>query len=59
MKTFRCNQCEAAMINGIFCHETGCPNRKKRYNKTDDVWETMITCRNCGYDFVEGESCCE
>ena len=22
----RCSQCEAACINGVPCHETGCPN---------------------------------
>ena len=21
----RCSQCQAAAINGVFCHETGCP----------------------------------
>ena len=30
----RCSQCEAACINGIPCHETGCPN-------------TMHECRGC------------
>jgi hypothetical protein len=25
----RCDQCVALMINGVFCHETGCPNKKK------------------------------
>lgn len=24
----RCSQCEALVINGIACHETGCPNQK-------------------------------
>lgn len=22
-----CDQCNAVMINGVFCHEHGCPNR--------------------------------
>jgi hypothetical protein len=22
----RCSQCAAAVINGVACHETGCPN---------------------------------
>ena len=22
----RCSQCEALVINGMACHETGCPN---------------------------------
>ena len=24
-----CDQCVAAMINGVYCHETGCPNTRK------------------------------
>lgn len=27
-KPIHCNQCEAARINGAFCHEIGCPNSK-------------------------------
>lgn len=23
-----CSQCEALVINGVACHETGCPNKK-------------------------------
>jgi hypothetical protein len=26
----RCSQCEALVINGLACHETGCPNSKRR-----------------------------
>lgn len=29
----KCNQCAAAMINGVFCHEHGCPNAKKKGKK--------------------------
>ena len=36
---FSCNQCEALMINGVFCHETGCPNIERRYNPTTKEWE--------------------
>jgi hypothetical protein len=25
-----CDQCEAAMINGVFCHETGCPKGRAK-----------------------------
>lgn len=24
-----CDQCNATMINGVFCHESGCPNMAK------------------------------
>lgn len=27
-----CSQCQALIINGVACHETGCPNaREKRH----------------------------
>ncbi len=29
----RCSQCEALVINGMACHETGCPNEKKEAKK--------------------------
>lgn len=25
----RCSQCVALVINGMACHETGCPNEKR------------------------------
>ena len=34
----RCNQCELLVINGVLCHETGCPNTDKIYNKEDKEW---------------------
>jgi hypothetical protein len=34
-KAAGCDQCEAAMINGVFCHETGCPNRKRKFEHED------------------------
>lgn len=33
-----CNQCKALMIQGVFCHETGCPNKGK--TKVDGEWIT-------------------
>jgi hypothetical protein len=33
-----CDQCCAVMINGTFCHETGCPNARKV--KVDGQWRT-------------------
>ncbi len=26
MKIVPCDQCNDAMLNGVYCHETGCPN---------------------------------
>jgi hypothetical protein len=28
-----CDQCQALYINGVFCHELGCPNSKKKKKK--------------------------
>lgn len=25
----RCSQCDATVINGVPCHETGCPNQRR------------------------------
>jgi hypothetical protein len=27
----RCSQCQAAVINGVPCHERGCPNQKRSH----------------------------
>lgn len=35
----KCNQCDSVYINGVFCHEAGCPNQHKVYNAEDDVWQ--------------------
>lgn len=35
----RCSQCEAAVINGIACHERGCPNEPREESDHDeDDW---------------------
>lgn len=47
-----CLDCQAAMINGLFCHETGCPS----------AWKTTTrACRECGTTFVPkrfSQQCC-
>jgi hypothetical protein len=38
----RCEQCEIMYINGVRCHETGCP----------DAWKDETkNCKWCGSDF--------
>lgn len=37
-----CDQCEAAMINGVFCHETGCPNARKEREQEDMEMESSL-----------------
>jgi hypothetical protein len=47
-----CSSCEITNINGVPCHETGCP----------DAWKgAIIKCKWCGDDFVPKEkhqTCC-
>jgi lipoate synthase len=35
----KCNQCQMLSINGIACHETGCPNIKKVWDSETETWE--------------------
>lgn len=38
-----CGSCQALMINGVYCHEIGCP----------EAWRTRkVPCWECGYDFL-------
>lgn len=43
IKAGRCPSCEAARINGVFCHEAGCP---------DSHLFTVRECKECGCDFT-------
>lgn len=40
----RCDSCASVTINGVFCHETGCPKTPK-------------TCRECGNPDPDGTCC--
>lgn len=38
-----CNSCAALVINGIYCHEHGCP----------EAWrDQSIDCYVCGFEFT-------
>lgn len=52
-----CNQCEAAMINGVFCHETGCPNSRKTWVPERGEWVLFHDCFECGYPVEVGTAC--
>jgi hypothetical protein len=42
-----CNSCEALYINGVLCHEHGCP----------DSWkDEQRTCKECGTVFFPEDS---
>ncbi len=48
-----CNQCEILFINGVKCHETGCP----------DSWkDEQRSCKWCGQEFKpvnQYQECCD
>ena len=45
------------MINGVFCHETDCPNAKKTWVPKRAEWVRFLECRECGSEVEEGETC--
>lgn len=49
---FTCESCQVVRINGVLCHETGCP----------DAWKTATRdCKECGREFrpkERGQKCC-
>lgn len=53
----QCNQCVATMINGVLCHETGCPNANSRYDKENEMWIPQYECYWCADKVDEGEVC--
>lgn len=55
----KCNQCVAAMINGVFCHETGCPNTNSRYDVDSDEWIKQSKCFTCGCMVDADDACCD
>lgn len=53
----RCDQCAASMINGVFCHETGCVNGRKTWLEDRQEWVLFKKCFYCGCDAEVGEYC--
>jgi hypothetical protein len=53
----RCDQCEALVINGFYCHETGCPNTHKVFRNGE--WIPVRECKECGCEVYGDASCCE
>lgn len=52
-----CDQCQLLAINGLTCHEQGCPNAKKTWI-IGRGWIRFLPCFVCGCDVEEGEVCC-
>jgi len=54
-----CDQCEMLSINGVACHEHGCPNIDKRYDALEDRWILQRDCFHCGCTVDYDDPCCE
>ncbi len=52
-----CDQCEMLSINGVACHERGCPNIGARWDKEQGEWIKQYECRECGFTVDKGYSC--
>lgn len=55
----KCDSCQMVAINGVPCHETGCPNAGKVYR--DGEWIKQHECRECGTkhdDADDAAMCC-
>lgn len=55
-QSIRCDQCDMLMINGVACHETGCPNSRKVYR--DGEWVRVRECPECGSELYGDAGCC-
>lgn len=53
-----CDHCNAAMIQGVFCHESGCPNYCSRFDIESGRWIKQRRCFECGYDCDRDDPCC-
>jgi len=48
----KCDQCTWVYINGIFCHETGCPNQFDDWNEEEQLWKEPD---DCDSNYIEDE----
>jgi hypothetical protein len=51
-----CDQCQMLSINGVACHEIGCPNSKARWNGNE--WVQQYKCFECGCTVDIDDECC-
>ena len=56
MVPIKCDQCEMLSINGVACHEQGCPNTFKTWENGE--WVKYVKCFECGCDVRQGSPCC-
>lgn len=58
----KCNQCDSMVINGIYCHETVCPNTDKKWVEDEGEWVSVYNCPECGSEYDNPEdswNCCQ
>lgn len=56
-QAMNCDQCEMLSIQGLACHEHGCPNGHKLW--IDEKWVELVMCFVCNFEYPEGDPCCE
>lgn len=54
-----CPQCELLSINGVTCHETGCPNTNARWDSESGEWIKQRKCFTCGCTVDADDLCCD
>lgn len=59
VKLPKCDQCESIVINGLHCHEHGCPNSRSRYDAESGQWIKQRECFTCGYEVDADDPCCD
>jgi hypothetical protein len=52
-----CNHCDLISINGIACHEHGCPNERKTWIEERGEWVRFVNCFVCGFPVEVGTQC--
>ncbi len=53
----RCDQCVLCSINGVACHEHGCPNTRKFWAEDTQRWVKILTCFECGCEYPDDMPC--
>ena len=53
-----CDQCQMLSINGVPCHETGCPNMGARWDAESGEWIKQRECFECGCTVDTDDPCC-
>lgn len=53
-----CDQCQMLNINGVNCHEQGCPNKNAHWSQEREQWIHYFECGECGDQIEVGESLC-